>query len=313
VTVLIQGESGTGKELVAQALHYHSARAAHPFIAVNCAAIPKELLESELFGHEKGAFTSAEGLKIGKFEQADKGTIFLDEIGDLEFNLQAKLLRILEDREVHRVGSRASIKIDVRIIAATNQDLQTAVKEKRFREDLYHRINVINFSLPPLRDRREDISLLCDYFLQRFNREFNKNREPENMPVISAPVLMALKNYSWPGNIRELENVIKRAVVLCPGETIMTEHLPPVLSGGADQQGGLLYLTWQITEKLKADLETNKVEANVYNRIILNVEKELFALVMGFTANNQLKTAEILGINRNTLRKKLKKIEDEQS
>src|SRR3990167_2980849 len=221
LTVLITGESGTGKELVARALHKASNRANGPFVAVNCAAIPRELLESELFGYEKGAFTGATESRAGKFEQADGGTIFLDEIGDMDISLQAKILRVIQEREFYKVGGKTLIRVDVRIIAATNQDLESAVKEKRFREDLYHRINVITIHLPSLRERHEDIPLLADYFLKRFSNEL-----VSNVKYITDDAVRILKNYEWKGNVRELENVIKRAIVMSGGDSITPEHLP---------------------------------------------------------------------------------------
>src|SRR5512137_655388 len=207
VTILIQGESGTGKELIAKAIHFNSKRLGKPFIALNCAAIPKELLESELFGFEKGAFTGAVERKLGKFEQANGGTIFLDEIGDMPLDLQAKILRVLQEREITRTGGSQNIAVDVRIVAATNQDLQQLVQQRLFREDLYYRLNVVPINLLPLRERREDILLLVDHFLQKTCAELD-------IPLkkIDKPALDRLEAYSWPGNVRELENVIKRAV-----------------------------------------------------------------------------------------------------
>src|SRR3989337_1378222 len=205
LTVLITGESGTGKELVARALHKASNRANGPFVAVNCAAIPRELLESELFGYEKGAFTGATESRAGKFEQADGGTLFLDEIGDMDISLQAKLLRVIQEREFYRIGGRIPIKVDVRIITATNQDIDNAIREKRFREDLYHRLNVITIFLPPLRERREDIPILAKYFLKRFSNELNSN-----VKNITDDAIDILKSHEWKGNVRELENIIKR-------------------------------------------------------------------------------------------------------
>ena len=223
-TVLIRGESGTGKELVANAIHYNSRRSKHPFIKLNCAAIPANLIESELFGHEKGAFTGALQQKNGKFELADKGTLFLDEIGSIEPDLQVKLLRVLQEREIERVGGNTSIQVDVRIIAATNRNLEQAVSEEKFRSDLYYRINVFPIYLPPLRERKTDILVLAEHFLEKYARENNKA-----IVRFSTPAIDMLMGYHWPGNVRELENCIERAVLLCEDQVIHSFHLPPTL------------------------------------------------------------------------------------
>ncbi|MEQ2128860.1 sigma 54-interacting transcriptional regulator [Caldanaerobacter subterraneus KAk] len=220
-TVLIRGESGTGKELVAQAIHYASRRRDKPFIRVNCAAIPVTLLESELFGHERGAFTGAVTQKIGKFELADGGTVFLDEIGEIPPEIQVKLLRVIQEKEFERVGGIKTIKVDVRIIAATNKDLEKAIKEGTFREDLYYRLNVIPIMLPPLRERRGDIPLLVEHFIEKLNKKLNKN-----IKGITKKAMQALIHYDWPGNIRELENIIERCITLSEGEYIDYEDLP---------------------------------------------------------------------------------------
>jgi len=223
-TVLIRGESGTGKELVAHAIHYTSPRAEHPFVRVNCAALPESLLESELFGYERGAFTGATRRRKGRFEHADGGTIFLDEIGDLSPALQGKLLRVLQFREFERLGSNETLKVNVRVLAATKKDLEDEVRRERFREDLYYRVNVFPIFLPPLRERKDDIVLLADYFLTKYSRQNGK-------PIrrISTPAIDMLVSYHWPGNVRELENCIERAVLVCNGEVIRAEHLPPSL------------------------------------------------------------------------------------
>ncbi|MGM0452589.1 MAG: nif-specific transcriptional activator NifA [Thermodesulfobacteriota bacterium] len=228
-TVLIRGESGTGKELVANAIHYNSRRASHPFVKINCAALPGNLIESELFGHEKGAFTGAIQQKPGKFELADKGTLFLDEIGSISHEVQAKLLRVLQEKEFERVGGTKTIKIDVRIIAATNKNLEDAVAEDQFRSDLYYRINVFPIYLPPLRERRTDILALADFFLERYARENGKE-----ILRFSTPAIDMLMAYHWPGNVRELENCIERAVLLCEGKVIHSYHLPPTLQTGEE-------------------------------------------------------------------------------
>ncbi len=222
--VLILGETGTGKELIARAIHYNSKRSSEPFVAINCSAIPENLLESEFFGHSKGAFTGAVYSKRGLFEEADKGSVFLDEIGDLSHHLQVKLLRVLDDREIRPVGALQSKKVDVRFIAATNMDISNAVKEGRFREDLYYRLNVINLKLPPLRARGKDIQILAEYFLEKYSVEMGGKAKS-----IDEETLSALNNYYWPGNIRELQNVIERAVILCDSTTIRLDHLPEEL------------------------------------------------------------------------------------
>lgn len=220
-TILIQGESGTGKELIARAIHYNSPRHKAKLIVVNCASIPDNLLESELFGYEKGAFTGAMKQRIGKFEQANNGTIFLDEVGDLNIDLQAKILRVLQDKQIERIGGKRAIQLDLRFIAATNQDLEEKVKRKEFREDLYYRLNVITIKLPPLRERKEDIPLLVEHFLSKYKKGKSFKIDPQ--------VINIFADYNWPGNIRELENVIERATVLADGDTITLEDLPPPL------------------------------------------------------------------------------------
>jgi len=226
-TVLIRGESGTGKELVANSIHYNSQRKKSPFVKINCAAIPTNLIESELFGHEKGAFTGALHQKTGKFEMANKGSLFLDEIGSIEPEVQTKLLRVLQEKEFERVGGNKTIKVDVRIIAATNRNLENAVTEGHFRNDLYYRINVFPIYLPPLRERRTDVLVLADFFLEKYTRANNKK-----ILRFSTPSIDMLMAYHWPGNVRELENCIERAVLLCEDKTIHSFHLPPTLQTG---------------------------------------------------------------------------------
>ncbi|MFO8083025.1 MAG: sigma 54-interacting transcriptional regulator [Desulfobacterales bacterium] len=228
-TVLIRGESGTGKELVANSIHYNSHRAKNPFVKVNCAALPTNLIESELFGHEKGSFTGAINKKIGKFEMADKGTLFLDEIGSISLDVQVRLLRVLQEKEFERVGGHQTIKADVRIIAATNKNLEEAVEEESFRGDLYYRLNVFPIYLPPLRERKTDILLLSDHFLEKYSKENSKEIRRFSTPAID--MLMA---YHWPGNVRELENCIERAILLCEEGVIHSYHLPPTLQTGAE-------------------------------------------------------------------------------
>jgi two-component system nitrogen regulation response regulator GlnG len=305
VTVLIEGESGTGKELIARAIHRHSKRAQRAFIAVNCAAIPHELLESELFGHEKGSFTGATATTVGKFQQADGGTIFLDEVGDMDLDLQAKLLRVLQDKEFSRVGGRESIRVDVRIIAATHHNLQDAVARQRFREDLYYRLNVIPLYLSPLRERREDIGLLIDYFLQRFETELGTGRK-----YLSNEARQILLSYRWPGNIRELENAIKRAMVLATSSVILADHLPESILDGApveDDGDGLRRLVQRKARDLLLQHERSR-KGDIYHLVVGEVERLLLQVILDETDGNQVRTASLLGINRNTLRKKIREL-----
>jgi Nif-specific regulatory protein len=223
-TVLLRGESGTGKEMVAHALHYNSLRAGKPFVKVNCAALPETLIESELFGYERGAFTGAMSRRKGRFELADGGTIFLDEIGDLNISTQIKLLRALQEREFERLGGAETIKVNVRLVAATSKDLETAIEREQFRADLYYRLNVFTIFMPPLRERKPDVLLLADYFLDKYGREHGKH-----VKRISTPAIDMLTSYHWPGNVRELENIIERAVVVCDSNVIHGHHLPPTL------------------------------------------------------------------------------------
>jgi len=222
--VLLRGESGTGKEMIAHAIHYNSLRAAKPFVKISCAALPNTLIESELLGYEKGAFTGAQTRKKGRFELADGGTLFLDEIGDLDLTTQVKLLRVLQEREFERLGGVEPIKVNVRLIVATNKDLEEAIKRSQFREDLYYRLNVFTIFMPPLRERKPDILLLAEHFVEKFEREHGKS-----IKRISTPAIDMLTSYHWPGNVRELENVIERAVVICDSSVIHGHHLPPSL------------------------------------------------------------------------------------
>jgi two-component system, NtrC family, nitrogen regulation response regulator GlnG len=303
VTVLIEGESGTGKELIARAIHRHSKRAKRPFVTVNCAAIPHELLESELFGHEKGSFTGATATTIGKFQQADGGTMFLDEVGDMDLNLQAKLLRVLQEKEFYRVGGRDSVRVDVRIIAATHQNLEVAVTQKRFREDLYYRLNVVPVYLPPLRERRDDIPLLINYFLQRFEADLGTGRK-----FLSNEARDILLTYHWAGNIRELENVIKRAMVLTTSSVILPQHLPEAIRGGIKEEDESDILRRLVERKARALLLDVQAAGTgeIYHMILDEVERLLLQVVLDETDGNQLRTADLLGINRNTLRKKVR-------
>lgn len=303
VNILIRGESGTGKELVARALHYNSKNVVEPFITINCAAIPRDLLESELFGHEKGSFTGAVEQQKGKFELAGKGTLFLDEIGDMDFKLQAKMLRVLQEKEFCRVGGRSPMKSEARIIAATNQDLEGAIINKKFREDLYHRLNVITINLPRLCEHKEDIPLLAKYFVRKAEQNLGLGKI-----FISPEVLGLLKNYEWKGNIRELENAIQGAVILSSGNAIQPEHLPSRFTEklSALESTGSNPIP-QFQKKLNSLLQNVNEwdEGNTYNKVIQSVESVLIRKMLDKTDWNQLKAASILGINRNTLRRKI--------
>jgi DNA-binding NtrC family response regulator len=283
--VLITGESGTGKELVAKAIHYNSDRRESPFVPINCAAIPEQLLESELFGHVRGAFTDAKADRPGLFEEAQKGTIFLDEISELPLMLQAKLLRAIQEREIRRVGSTKSVAVDVRIIAATNLNLAEEVKSKHFREDLYYRLNVIELRLPPLRERRDDIPLLVESFLRKCAKT---NRKP--LEGITESALALLIDYHWPGNVRELENIIERAVTLARGEKIMPEDLPPAVQGSRGDRKVL-------DDAAERTLPLQEVEWEYIKKIL---EK---------TGGNKYQAAQTLGIDRKTLYRKLAEME----
>jgi two-component system nitrogen regulation response regulator GlnG len=301
VTVLLRGESGTGKELVARAIHHYSRRAGRPFVAVSGAAIPGNLLETELFGHERGAFTDAKERKLGKLEVAHGGTLYLDEVGDMPLDLQAKLLRALQERVFERVGGHDPIRVDLRVLAATNRDLEAMMSEGRFREDLFYRLNVVTLALPPLRDRREDIPLLAGHFLAKYVGDLGER-------ALAPEALDRLVGYDWPGNVRELENVIQRAMVMAGGGVILPEHLPigPVSARATVTTGATLE---EVIEKKLAECVRGlggRPGANLYELIINLVEKPLLRAVLSETQGNQVKAAALLGINRNTLRKKLK-------
>ncbi len=288
-TVLITGESGTGKELVARGIHNLSPRHARPFIEINCGSLPYNLLETELFGHERGAFTDAKTRKIGLFEEANGGTIFLDEIGEMDLNLQVKLLRVLEDRTIRRLGGTRKIEIDVRVIAATNRNIKEALEEKRFRDDLYYRLNVFPIHIPPLRERKEDIPYLLQFFLKRFSREFNKG-----IREISREGLNLLLRYHWPGNVRELRNVMERICIMHHSEVIRPEHLPREIWGETPQR--VIAFGFDIPP-----------EGLFLEETIENVEKELIGQAVGLTGGNVARTARLLNIPRGTLRYKLEK------
>ncbi len=301
VTVLIYGESGTGKELIARAIHFNSSRLGKPFIALNCAAIPRDLLESELFGHEKGAFTGATERKIGKFEQAKDGTLFLDEIGDMPLELQAKLLRVLQEKEITRTGGSTTIQVNTRIVAATNQDLKERVQKKDFREDLYYRLNVVPLDLPPLRERREDIPKLIDYFLTKAGNEYGTLASG-----LTKEAMELLCNYEWPGNVRELENIIQRAALLSPDALLNAADFPSLIMGDNNDNNGAS-LEGLINQKLQSSLAQIDLQDmnNLYEMVLHQMERPLINIVLAKTRGNQVKAAEVLGINRNTLRKKI--------
>ncbi len=281
-TVLINGESGTGKELIAGALHHNSKRKEKPFIKVNCAALHENLLESELFGHEKGAFTGADSLRKGRFELANKGTLFLDEIGDMAAQTQAKILRVLQEGELERLGSSETIQVDVRLVAATNRDLNEMVKKGTFRQDLFFRLSVVPIELPPLRQRTEDIPALADFFLKRYAKKNQKD-----IKGFHPQALMLLARYSWPGNIRELENSIERAVILCLGEQITPKELPP--------------------QMVPDDFETVETPVSAQGGLSLkDVEREAIRTTLEQTDGNKSRTAKVLGIARQTLLNKIK-------
>ena len=302
VPVLVTGESGTGKELIARALHAASHRSALPFVAVNAAAIPRELLESELFGHERGALTGAVEARAGRFREAAGGTLFLDEIGDMPTELQAKLLRTLQSGEVTAVGSRRTEKVDVRIVAATHRDLDAAVAVGRFREDLLYRLRVVPIHVPPLRERREDVSALVEHFLDRYGESLAGRR-----PLLSAAALAALTRHAWPGNVRELENAIKRALVLMQGDVLgpddfdFLDATPSSPAPVAEDTGRLEAL---VVREVEARLTTPEAQ-DLFRELLERVERPLLETVLTHTGGNQLRAAALLGINRNTLRKKL--------
>ncbi len=304
-TVLIMGESGTGKELVAELIHQNSPRSENPFVVVDCSAIPPSLIESTLFGHVKGAFTDAYADRKGKFEQADSGTIFLDEVGELPIDVQMKLLRVLQERKIEPVGSNDTRSVNVRIIAATNRKLDTAISQKTFRDDLYYRLNVVPISLPPLRERKEDIPELIDLFTSRFAQEYQ-------LPKIgiSSETIKKLIEYEWPGNVRELENAIKRALVMCSGQMLLTEHFSqifdkPILDSTIDNENPDQQIHVLLQGEVERYLESEVDAGQLYAVIRSIFEKPLFEIVLEHTDGNRSKASEILGINRNTLHTKL--------
>jgi two-component system nitrogen regulation response regulator GlnG len=310
VTVLIHGESGTGKELVARAVHFNSERLGKPFIAINCAAIPHDLLESELFGSEKGAFTGAGERKQGKFEQANHGTLFLDEIGDMPLDLQAKILRVLQEQEVTRIGGNQNIPVNVRIVAATNQSLVEKVRAKEFREDLYYRLNVVPITLTPLRERRDDIPDLANYFLSRSCTEMSVVHKQ-----LTDDALALLKAHSWPGNVRELENAVKRAVILSNDPLLTALDFNGLLQTREFSQCSTQETSLEELIDIKLRSSMNGIEmldkGDIHAMVLEQVERPLIRLVLEKCRWNQVKAADVLGINRNTLRKKISELKIE--
>jgi nitrogen regulation protein NR(I) len=301
-TVLIRGESGTGKELVARALYQHSLRSEKPFLVINCVAIPETLLESELFGYEKGAFTGAVNRRVGKIEQANGGTVFLDEIGDMPFGIQAKILRLLQEKSIERLGGREPIPVDVRIIAATNRDLETALAEGRFREDLYYRLKVVTIWLPPLHERTSDMSRLADYFLARFAREMDLDN-----PGMAEEVKAVLEQYHWPGNVRELANAIQKALIFSRGYPIRLEDITQAISNEtasknlSDQE-----LSDIIREWVRHDLQAGTGE-NLFDSLIDRFASLLITEALDLTGGNRSRAAKLLGLSRPTLQAKIEK------
>ena len=298
VSVLIRGETGTGKELVARAIYQHSDRAEKPFIAVNCAAIPETLLESELFGHERGAFTGAEARRIGRFEQAHGGTIFLDEIGDLSANTQSKLLRVLQEKSIQRLGGKETIPIDARVIAATHRDLEAAMHEKQFRDDLFYRLSVVVITLPPLRERAEDIPALVQYFLLRYGKELGAERA-----TIQPKAVQLLGEQPWPGNIRELENTVRKALLLARGYAIGVSDIRKALGASPARVAGGSPIAAHVAELLAA-ASRGEIE-NVRAELFANTDRELFTQAIQLAQGNQAKAARWLGVSRLTMREKL--------
>jgi two-component system nitrogen regulation response regulator GlnG len=304
-TVLITGESGTGKELVARALVRHSPRADRPFIAINTAAIPRELLESELFGHERGAFTGAQNLRRGRFEQAEGGTLFLDEIGDMPPELQTRLLRVLSDGHFYRVGGHQPIKANVRVIAATHQDLDARVKQGMFREDLYHRLNVIRLRLPPLRERREDIALLAKHFLQKWARELGV--EPKRL---SEATLKHLAAQSFPGNVRQLENFCHWITVMAPSLSIEIKDLPPELRASGPAAAAQ---DWASALEKEVEAKLGQGAIGIMDELLRQFEKTLIARALAHTGGRRIEASQLLGLGRNTLTRKIQELGIEQS
>ncbi len=307
VTVLVTGESGTGKELVARAIYQHSSRSRAPFLAINCAAIPESLLESELFGHEKGAFTGADRRRIGKFEQTSGGTLFLDEVGDMPLALQAKILRLLQEQSFERIGGQETVRTDVRLVAATHRDLRAASAEGKFRHDLYYRLGVFTIHLPPLRERREDLPLLVRHYLRRFNRELGRE-----VQEVDPEVMERMRRYAWPGNIRELQSVLKQALLQAHGPVLHPAFLPETLGAdgpsrppeapaGPAAESGFSFEAF-IRDRLPDE------DGNLYAEAHQQLDRILLPLVLRFVEGNQARAAQLLGVARQTLRVKLREL-----
>jgi two-component system nitrogen regulation response regulator GlnG len=302
VTVLITGESGTGKELVARALYQHSRRAAGPFLAVNCGALPENLLESELFGHEKGAFTGAERLRVGKFEQCSGGTLFLDEVADLSPLAQSKMLRLLQEGTFERLGGNETIRTNVRLLAASNQDLEKLVGQGRFRQDLYYRLSVFTIRLPPLRERGEDLPLLVQHYLRRFSRELGKD-----VQGVTPEAMALLRAYPWPGNVRELQSVLKQALLQAAGPVLVPDFLPVAVARGEDRASAPEPLSGTGLERfIEEQLQAGT--GNLYEEVLKRLERLLLTRVLQHTGGNQLQAARILGIARGSVRTKMREL-----
>ena len=299
-TVLINGESGTGKELVARALHRHSPRREKPFIAINTAAIPKDLLESELFGHERGAFTGAQAMRRGRFEQADGGTLFLDEIGDMPPDLQTRLLRVLSDGQFYRVGGHQPIKANVRVIAATHQNLEDRVKQGLFREDLFHRLNVIRLRLPSLRERREDVPLLAKHFLSKSSQELGVEAKK-----LSESAMKYLQSLDWTGNVRQLENVCHWLTVMAPGQNVEVADLPPELKG---EPTATLGQSWISALEKELENRLNHGESSIMDTLVADFEKTCIIKALAHTGGRRIEAANLLGLGRNTLTRKIQEL-----
>ncbi|UCF93110.1 MAG: sigma-54-dependent Fis family transcriptional regulator [Desulfobacterales bacterium] len=301
-TVLVRGDSGTGKELVARAIYQHSLRANKPFLVINCVAIPENLLESELFGYEKGSFTGAAHRRVGKIEQANGGTVFLDEIGDMPFSIQAKILRLLQEKSIERLGGRETIPVDVRIIAATNRNLEAALAEGRFREDLYFRLKVVTISLPPLRERSADIPLLTEYFLSRYAAELDMDN-----PGITPEALAALKRHSWPGNVRELANTIHKALIFNRGAPIHAEDIAQAISGETLTARPDLNSADQIIRQWVRTTMESEGEKNMYDALMDRFASIMISEALNIAKGNRSRAAKLLGLSRPTLHSKIEK------
>lgn len=302
-TVLIRGESGTGKELVARAIYQHSQRAEKPFLVINCVAIPETLLESELFGYERGAFTGASSRRLGKFEQANGGTVFLDEIGDMPLSIQAKILRLLQERSIERLGGQHTIDVDVRIIAATNRDLERALEEERFREDLYYRLKVVAVELPPLKERKEDIPLLTDYFLARFSREMNMHN-----PGIAEEARRKIVDHFWPGNVRELGNAIKKALIFSRGYPIQADDIRQAIAGENRGEGSAAVDDLEAAgRRWIGKMLTSDQNQDMFNDLMDHFGRMVVAEALNLTGGNRSRAAKLLGMSRPTLQARIER------